>query len=28
MPFSIITTHGPKGFSELTLVPDGWIQTT
>ncbi|XP_061514005.1 uncharacterized protein LOC133393355 [Anopheles gambiae] len=28
MPFSIITTHGPKGFSELTLVPDGWIQST
>ncbi|XP_040169335.1 uncharacterized protein LOC120903787 [Anopheles arabiensis] len=28
MPFSIIRTHGPKGFSELTLVPDGWIQST
>ncbi|XP_041786114.1 uncharacterized protein LOC121601368 [Anopheles merus] len=28
MGFSIVETLGPKGYGELCLVPDGWVQGT
>ncbi|XP_049278382.1 uncharacterized protein LOC125761366 [Anopheles funestus] len=28
MPFSVVQTHGPKGYGELCIVPDSWVQGT
>ncbi|XP_024667098.2 uncharacterized protein LOC5668378 [Anopheles gambiae] len=28
MPFSIVQTRGPKGYAELSIVPDSWVQGT
>ncbi|XP_052901515.1 uncharacterized protein LOC128309149 [Anopheles moucheti] len=28
MPFSIVQKRGPKGYSELCIVPDSWVQGT